>query len=147
MKWREVVGKFIVLPDEEPGPPGENVAPTAVPTATIGTPLPPAASAPALLPAGDFDLSDIYKQEGISPGAFTAEQALEVLGSLPQELSLETQRQVFKELLRAKGMTLGVPPEVVLEDARRKIAVLTASVKSIPGQVADFVAASESEIT
>jgi hypothetical protein len=59
-------------------------------------------------------------------------------GSLPKELSPETQRQVFKELLRAKGAPLGVPPEAVMEDARRKIDVLSASVKGIPEKLADF---------
>ncbi|MDQ2730978.1 MAG: hypothetical protein M3Y56_04910 [Armatimonadota bacterium] len=48
-------------------------------------------SAPASLPsAGDVDLAVIYQQAGLPPVAFTAEQMLDMLGSLPPELPLDT---------------------------------------------------------
>jgi DNA repair exonuclease SbcCD ATPase subunit len=144
MKWREVVGKFIVNTGEEPDPPAERSPSVAAPSAADR--ISPLGATPSGLSATDFNLSAIYQQEGISPPAFTAEQALEILASLPKELQPATQRQVFKELLRAKGMALGVPLEVIQDDARRKIEVLTASVKSLPEQVAEFVAVSKSEI-
>jgi hypothetical protein len=136
MSFRDVLEKFVVLDKKEPGRPVEKVTPTAVPTPAL-------LSASAVEQPDDLDLSDIYEQERISPAPFAAEQALELLDALPKELTPETRRQVFNELLRARST---VPPEVVLEDARRKVGALTASVTAIPGQVTDFVAALETEI-
>ncbi|PYQ55948.1 MAG: hypothetical protein DMF53_27050 [Acidobacteria bacterium] len=141
MSFSDVLKKFVVFDDDRPEP-----RPTSVPDAP---PVPPAGAAspsPAAPQLADFDFADLYQKGGIPPAALTAEQALEILGSLPKELSPETQRQVFKELLRAKGATLGVPPEAAMEDARRKIDILSAEAKAIPEKLAEFTSSMESEI-
>lgn len=139
MSFREVLKKFVVFDETEPGPPAEPGA--------SSVPLADPASAPS--PAsqlGDFDLADLYQQEGIPPAALTAEQALEILRTLPEGLSPEIQSQAFKDLLRKKGAPLGLSPETVVEDARRKINVLSASAKGMPEKLAEFVSSAEAEI-
>jgi len=147
MSFRDVLGKFIVL-EKKPESPVESSSPLRLP-AVAPSALPPSApspSAPAAPQIEGFDLSDLYQQEGVLPATLTAEHALKILSSLPEGLSPEIQRQAFNDLLQKESTKLGVRPEAVLEDARHKIDVLTASVKGIPGQVADFVAAAESAI-
>lgn len=140
MSFSDVLKKFVVFDKQEPGPPP--VEPSASPV----PPAAPASPSPAASQLGDFDLTDLYQQEGIPPAALTAERALEILRSLPEGLSPEVQRQAFKDLLRAKGMPLGVSPEAVVADARRKIDVLGASAKGMPEKLAEFVSSAESEI-
>jgi hypothetical protein len=140
MSFREVLKKFVVFDDKEPGPPAEP-GDSPAPPAGDGSSSPAAASQ-----LGDFDLADLYQQGGITPAALTAEKALEILRTLPEGLSPEIQSQAFKDLLRKKGAPLGVSPETVVEDARRKIDVLSASAKGVPEKLAEFISSAESEI-
>lgn len=111
------------------------------------TPLPSPPAPPPTSPTSDFDVSDIYRQMGISPAPFTAEQARELLDRLPEELTFDLKRQVASQVLRAKTATLSMPPTAVVEDARRKVDALNGAVERISGQVADFISTTEDEIT
>jgi hypothetical protein len=136
MSFRDVLGKFVVFDKKEPDPPVEEGA----------SPSPTPSSSSAELPAGDFDLSGIYLQAGIQVAPFTAEQALDTLASLPKEFGPETLRQGLKDVLQAKTKPLGVTPESVVEDAKRKLDTLNAAFHSLPNQVTEFITTSESEI-
>jgi hypothetical protein len=143
MSFREVLKKFVVFDDRpEPGPPSVPGAPGAPPVPPAGADSP----SPAASQLGDFDLTDLYQQEGIPSAALAAEKALEILRSLPEGLSPEIQSQAFKDLLRKKGAPLGVSPETVVEDARRKINVLSASAKGMPEKLSEFISVAEAEI-
>jgi hypothetical protein len=87
--------------------------------------------------AGDFDLSNIYREKGIPPVPFSAEQALDLLGSW---LRAETRGQGFSDLLKEKN------PAAVAEDAKLKIDALTAAAEHLPGEFADFIASTQNEI-
>jgi len=142
MSFSDVLKKFVVFDETESGPLAEPAA-SPVPPAAAASPSPAASAAPQL---EDFDLADLYQQGGITPAALTAEQALEILRTLPDGLSPEIQSQAFKDLLRKKGAPLGVSPETVVEDARRKIDVLSASAKGMPEKLAEFISSAEAEI-
>jgi hypothetical protein len=129
MRWLE---KFVVLEKRSAD------VPTPETRADSATPSSPPASAPA----GDFDLTDVYRQKGISPLPFTAEHALDLLSSLPKAFRGETKRQGLIDLLEENSTS----PAAVAEDARRKIDALTAAADSLPGAFADFIADTQNEI-
>jgi hypothetical protein len=136
MSFRDVLEKFVVFDKKEADPSAEKALAPVAPSAGPPSTAPPSSSTER--PDGDFDLSVIYRRAGIPVAPFTAEQALETLASLPKEFGAETLRQGLKDLLHAKSVT----PESVVEDAKRKLE----TVKSLPGQFAEFITTSESDI-
>jgi hypothetical protein len=103
-------------------------------------------SPPAVTPDGKVDFSAIYTQAALPPSAFTAEQMLEMLASLPASLPLETRRQTVTVTLGAMGKAIGATPESIVADASRKLAALTSYVESLSQQTAQFLTATEVEI-
>jgi hypothetical protein len=96
---------------------------------------------------GKADFGPIYRQSGLPPAPFTAEQMLEMLASLPPELPLDTKRQTVKVTLNAMGKTIGATPETIVADASRKLAALTAYMDHLTKETADSAAAAQQEIT
>lgn len=129
MRWLE---KFVVLDKRSAD------APTTETRADSATPSSP----PAPAPAGDFNLTNVYRQKGISPLPFTAEQALDLLSSLPKAFRGETKRQGLIDLLEENSTSLAA----VAEDARRKVDALTAEADNFSVAFADFITSTEEEI-
>lgn len=108
----------------------------------------PAESAqqPLIAPDGKVDFQAVYKKAGIGIPAYTAEQMLELLESLPQELPLETRRQTVKVTLNSLGKTLGATPESIVADATRKLAALDSFVDAVTKHTAEYISAAQVEI-
>ena len=127
MGVRELLGRFVVF-DAKPV------------KAREAQPPEPAAVASAEPAPGSLSLSEIYERANLPAVPMTAEQALEIIVSLPKKIRPETQGIVLREALTVK-------PEVVAEDARRKIGALGGFITDITAQVAEFVSGSEAEIS
>lgn len=99
-----------------------------------------------LAPGGHVDFAAVYTRAGLTPVAFSAEQALEVIASLPAELPLEVKRSTVHATLSAMGKAMGVNTEAVLADAGRKVAALSAYEDYLTHQSQQFVAGLELKI-
>jgi len=95
---------------------------------------------------GAVDFVAIYRSAGLPEVGFGAEQMLEMLGSLPPELPLETKRQTVKVSLNALGKAVGATAENLVADASRKLAALTAYVESVEKQTQEQATSTETEI-
>lgn len=103
---------------KQPGPNMDSVSVT----------LPPPAAKPAdefVMPKkredGSWDFSPIYAHSNLQPPAFTAEQARDIISSLPASLPLEVRRETVSKTIGAIGKTLGITPDVIASDAALKI--------------------------
>ncbi len=108
--------------------------------------VPASAPPPVAAPDGKVDFSAIYGQANLPATPFTAEQTLDMLSSLPQELPLETKRLTVKVTLGAMGKSIGATPETIVADASRKLAALAAYTESVSKQTTEFVSAAELEV-
>lgn len=107
----------------------------------------PPANPGVTAPGGKVEFSDIYTRAGLPPSPFSAEQALDVMNSLPAELPLEVRRKTVQATLAAMGKAMGVNTESVVADASRKLAAIAAYGEALEHQVRQFVSASESKIS
>lgn len=73
---------------------------------------------------GTWDFSPIYAHSNLQPPAFTAEQARDIIASLPSSLPLEVRRETVSKTVGAIGKTLGITPDVIASDAALKIAAV-----------------------
>jgi hypothetical protein len=106
----------------------------------------PREAPPAVTADGKIDFPAIYAQAGLSAAAFSAEQMIDMLRSLPAELPLETRRQTVKVTLASLGKTLGASPETIVADASRKLAALSAYVDAQTHQTQEAIARAESDV-
>lgn len=104
------------------------------------------ADAPTLASDGRADFHAIYEHAGLPAAPFTAEQMLDMLGSLPPELPLSTRRQTVKVTLDAMGRSQGVTADTIVTDASRKMAALAAYSEALSKQTAETVTSAQSEI-
>ena len=88
-----------------------------------------------------MNFTAIYQQAALPATPFPTEQMLDLLNSLPAELSLDTRRQTVKVTLNGMGKALGVTPQTVVADATRKLAALNAYVESLAKHTTDYIAA------
>lgn len=95
---------------------------------------------------GTVDYRAIYDMAHVQDAPFTAEQLLELLATLPQELPIEARRQTVKITIEAMAKTVPVTPEIIVADASRKLAALAAYDDSFSKQAQEFVAKSEADI-
>lgn len=77
-------------------------------------------------PAGQVDFASVYQKAGLPAVAFSAEQALDVIHSLPVELPIDVRRATVQATIQAMGKAMGVNTEGVIADAGRKVAALSA---------------------
>jgi hypothetical protein len=108
--------------------------------------VPKAGRATVLSADGTLDFTAIYGQANLPASAVTADQVLEMLGSLPKELPLETKRQTIKVMLNSLGKSLGATPETIVADASRKLAALTSYTDSLTAETGEMVSESQIEI-
>lgn len=107
----------------------------------------PSTPAPSVERAdGSIDFGAIYTIAGLPPSPFTAEQALEILSSLPEELPMSAKRATMKVTLTAMGAALGVTPETVVADASRKLTALGAYAANFTEDATAYAAKAEAEI-
>jgi len=93
----------------------------------------------AMAPGGAVNFQSVYHNAGLTHVPFSAEQALEVMASLPQELPIEVKRSTVNATLSAMGKALGVSTESVVADASRKLASLDAFVDTLELQSKQYV--------
>ena len=77
---------------------------------------------------------------------FGAEQALDVIGSLPAELPISVKRTTVQATLTAMGKAMGVDTQSVVADASRKMAALSAFEDSLNMQSKRFIATMSADI-
>lgn len=88
----------------------------------------------------------IYEAAKLPPAPFSAEQMLEMLAGLPQEIPLETKRQTVKVTLNMLGKTMGASPETIVADASRKMAALKSYVEHLQKRTDEYAKSGEAEI-
>jgi hypothetical protein len=99
----------------------DTAAPGA-PDANVTFEAPPA----EVVQDGLVDFQAIYQRAGVPQIAFTAEQTLELIRTLPAELPLATKRQTLEVSLNTLGKALNISKEQVLLDANQKLQALAA---------------------
>jgi len=95
---------------------------------------------------GSVDFGPIYRKAALPDAPFTAEQMLDLLGSLPNDLPLETRRQTVKVTLGTMGKTIGATQETIVADASRKLAALTSYAGALSSETKERVATAEKSI-
>ena len=103
--------------------------------------VPPEATAGASL-----DFAAIYGAANLPESQFGAEQMLEMLGSLPAELPLETRRATVNAMLGTLGKNMGATPQSIVADASRKLAALQSFNSWMEKKAGETIAQSETEI-
>ena len=119
---------------EQPGPSLDEIKVPATPTQ------------PVERTDGSVDYGAIYAVAGLPAAAFTAEQVLEILASLPEALPLEAKRATLKVTLNAMSATMGVTPETVVADASRKLTALGQFANTYSGDAVAYVQKAEADI-
>ena len=103
-----------------------------------------------MAPGGVPDFEKVYAKASLPKAGFGAEQAIEVMHSLPAELPLQVKRATVQATLTAMGKAMGqsasVNTESVVADASRKMAALSAYEDSLSLQSKKHVATMEAEI-
>ncbi len=101
---------------------------------------------PVAAPGGQPDFAKIYSSASLPEVAFTAEQALELIASLPADLPLDVKRKTVSVSISSMGKALGVTSESVVADASRKLAALASYTDALGAKTSEFVAASQLQI-
>jgi len=119
--------------------PGPNLDQIKIAEETAITPSPAA-------PDGKVDYQTVYQRAGLTPVAFSAEQALEVIRSLPNTLPIEVRRATVNATIAAMGKAMGVDTAGVIADAGRKVAALSAYEDLLTHQTSTYVGTLEMKI-
>ena len=106
----------------------------------------PAGTQQMTSPTGDVDFIAVYNRAGLAPTPFSAEQAHDVINSLPAELPIEAKRATVNATLKAMGKAMGVSTEGVIADAGRKVAALSAYEDMLSHQTEMYVLTLEAKI-
>lgn len=101
---------------------------------------------PPIKEDGALEFNDLYERAGLPQAAFTAEQTLEMIHSLPANLPMEVKRQTVHATVATMGKAIGATPETIVADASRKLAALASYSDDFTKQTASFVEAGEFEI-
>lgn len=97
-------------------------------------------------PGAPLQPTAIYEAAKLPPSPFTAEQMLEMLAGLPQQLPLDIKRQTIKVTLGALGKTMGATPETIVADASRKMAALKSYAEHLQKRTDEFALNGDAEI-
>jgi len=95
---------------------------------------------------GSIDFPALYQHANLPVAPFTAEQTIDMLASLPENLPLEVRRQTVAVTVGAMGKAIGATPDSIVADASRKLAALASFEQNFSKQAAEFVAAANFEI-
>jgi len=110
--------------------PGPNLSEIKVPEDTPTQPL--------ISPDGTPDFSAIFTKAGVPSVAFGAEEALQVMGSLPADLPIDLKRKTVSATLSAMGKATGIGTDSIVADASRKIAALNSFSEQLSAQTAAY---------
>lgn len=106
-----------------------------------------AEAGPAPAPGGAVDFAHVYTRANLVASKFTAEQAMDMINSLPAELPIEVKRQTVLVTMQAMGKATGVDINAVVADAASKLAALESYSDSLQTQTAEYLAQTQLEIT
>ncbi|MBC8136562.1 MAG: hypothetical protein H8F28_11800 [Fibrella sp.] len=116
----------------------------------IAEPVPPTpvlvSLADAVSNEGDVDFARIFEQYEVPATPFSAEQAMNMLQSLPRDLALRTKRVTVNTTLSAIGKVVGATPQDIVGDAIRKKQTLEQYVESLGREVDETSANTQAEI-
>lgn len=99
-----------------------------------------------LAPGGVPNFDKVYANASLPKSSFGAEEALQVIASLPADLPLDVKRATVQATLSAMGKAMGVNTDSVVADASRKMAALGAFEDSLNLQSKRFVESMTAEI-
>ncbi|MBI1335320.1 MAG: hypothetical protein GC165_20855 [Armatimonadetes bacterium] len=103
-----------------------------------------------LAPGGMPDFDKVYAKANLPKAGFGAEQAMEVIASLPADLPLNVKRTTVQATLSAMGKAMNqsanVNTESVVADASRKLAALSAYEDTLNLQAKRHIANMQAEI-
>lgn len=99
-----------------------------------------------LAPGGIPNFEKVYANASLPKASFGAEQALEVIASLPAELPIEVKRLTVQATLTTMGKAMGVDTASVVADASRKMAALGAFEDRLNMDSKNFLATLNAEI-
>lgn len=119
--------------------PGPNLDEVKVPAAS--------AQVSAMKPDGTVDFNAIYTMASLTPTAFSSEQFLELLATMPADLSMDTKRASLKVMLGAMTKNMGVSTDSIVADASRKLAALASYADGYSKQADEYVNRCELEIS
>ncbi len=108
----------------------------------------PAEAAKQQLVKGDGtpDFAAIFSQAGVPSVAFGADEALQVIASLPPELPMDVKRKTVGATLGAMGKAMGITTDTVVVDAGRKVAALSSFSDQITAQSQQYQQSLELQI-
>ena len=95
---------------------------------------------------GKVDFGAVYQKAALPEAPFTAEQMLDLLESLPQDLPIETRRQTVKVTLGTMGKSIGATQDTIVADASRKLAALTSFIDTLSTETKNKIASAEKSI-
>jgi len=95
---------------------------------------------------GLVNFDALYQQAKVPVVPFTAEQALDMLGRMPANVSAEARQQVITVTLAALGRSVGGTPEAIVADATRKQAALQEFRRTRGDQLVDLTSAAQAHI-
>jgi hypothetical protein len=95
---------------------------------------------------GSVDFLALYAHANLPTTPFSAEQAREMVASLPANLPLDVKRQTVQVMVGSLGKAIGATPETIVADASRKLAALSSYAENFAQQATDFAAAAEFEV-
>jgi len=141
--WKRALKAVVEIREPPPPPPPEPIPQSAYDELdgalkiqerrearqTRPAPTPQAAAAdasadPVVDADGDVRFEAVYAQARVPAVPFTAEQALDMLGNMPADVSERARHDVINVTLAALGRSVGGTPEAIVADAARKQAAL-----------------------
>lgn len=163
--FHKAAGLFVELPDQQestfvppdfstqtpdPAPPTRTVADVVNQAPgpnldQIKTP-PDTAKSPPLTVGGVPDFKAIYESSGVPQAPFGADEAQQVIASLPVELPIEVKRKTVAATLTAMGKAMGVTTDTVVADASRKIAALNSFTEQLTAQTTQYQSMIEAHV-
>ncbi len=100
----------------------------------------------AISDEGELDFARVFQQYELPTASFSAEQAMNMLQSLPRDLTLRTKRVTVNTTLSAIGKVVGTTPQDIVLDAVRKKETLERYIESLGHEVEETTADTETEI-
>lgn len=95
---------------------------------------------------GTLDYQAIYEAAGIEKIPFTVEQAIGLIGALPQTMTKEMKQQSVLASIGAMGGAMGVTAEMIVADCARKLAAMNAYLEKLDVETEEFTRRSQEEI-
>jgi hypothetical protein len=100
----------------------------------------------AIAEDGTVDFERIFRSSQVPTARFTAEQAVNMLTALPENLPIAIKRKTVKATLDALGSPMGAAPEAIAQDATLKKDSLTNYLNSVVAQADEISGQATAEI-